>query len=139
MATDFSSLKNCKLLCPVKDFVTLKSAALTLLTIDTPGKKVIQTEQESRVRQFLSPVEPTVTRLQAPTVRQGLDAYLAGHPLDLLVTIPKHKGWSDALTGSSVTSWLAYTPPVPLLTLYDDGTSDQPRLIDDLSAIDYAL
>lgn len=139
VATDFSTLKNCRLLCPVKDFVALKDAALTLLTIDTPGKKVSQTDRESRIRQFLWPVEPTVTRLQAPTVRQGIDAYLAGHPVDLLVTIPKHKGWSDALTGNSVTRWLAYTPPVPLLTLYDDGTSDKPRLIDDLSTMDYAL
>lgn len=139
LATDFASLNNCKLLCPVKEFVALKGSTLTLLTIDTPGKKVIQAERETRIRQFLSPIEPAVARLQAPTARLGIDAYLAGHPVDLLVTIPKHRGWADTLTGNSVTRSLAFMPPVPLLTLYDDGSSDQPRLIDDLSNLDYAL
>ncbi|MBC3787599.1 universal stress protein [Spirosoma utsteinense] len=139
LATDFANLKNCKLLCPIKEFVALKGATLTLLTIDTPGKKVIQIERETRIRQFLSPIEPTVARLQASSARLGIEGYLAGHPADLLVTIPRHKGWTDALTGNSVTRSLAFTPPVPLLTLYDDGTSDQPRLIDDMSNLDYAL
>lgn len=139
LATDFANLNNCKLLCPVKEFIALKGSTLTLLTIDTPGKKVVHAERETRIRQFLSPIEPTIARLQAPTARLGIDAYLAGHPVDLLVTIPKHRGWTDALTGNSVTRSLAFTPPVPLLTLYDDGSSDQPRLIDDLSNLDYAL
>ncbi|MBO0935414.1 universal stress protein [Fibrella sp. HMF5335] len=139
LATDFARLKNCKLLCPLKELVTLKGATLTLLTIDTPGKQPVHTEQEVRIRQFLLPIEPAVARLQAPDPRQGIDAYLAGHPVDLLVTIPHHKGWIDALNGTSVTRSLAYTPPVPMLTIYDNGHSDQPRLINDLSNLDYAL
>ncbi len=139
IATDFAHLTNCKLLCPIKDLVALKRATLTLLTIDTPGAKPVDAAQKSRVRQFMSPIDPTIVRQQAATVKQGIDTYLASHPVDLLVTIPQHKGWTDTLTGHSVTRSLAYTPPVPLLTLYDDGHSDQLRLIDDLSNSDYAL
>lgn len=139
IATDFDHLQNCKLLCPVKDLVTLKGATLVLLTIDTPGKKVIHLQQEVHIRQFLKPVEPELTRLQATTAKKGIDAYLAGHPVDLLVTIPQHKGWTDVLTGNSLTRSLTYAPPVPLLTLFDDGRTDHPKLVDDLSNIDYAL
>jgi nucleotide-binding universal stress UspA family protein len=139
LTTDFASFKNCKLLCPLKDLVTLKGALLTLLTVDTPGKKVVHAEQETRIRQFLSPIEPSVVRLQAPDARQGIDAYLAGHPVDLLVIIPHHGGWTDALNGTSITRSLVYTPPVPMLTIYDNGQSDQPQSINDLSSLDYAL
>lgn len=141
VATDLAHLNNCKLLCPIKDLVALKQATLTLLTIDTPGEKMVDTAQKARVKvkQFLAPIDPTVMHLQAATVKEGVEAYLAGHPVDLLVTIPQHKGWTDTLAGHSVTRSLAYTPPVPLLTLYDDGHTDQLRLIDDLSTIDYAL
>ncbi|MVM39382.1 universal stress protein [Spirosoma sp. HMF3257] len=139
LAVDFANLKSCKLLCPVKEIVSLKGATLTLLTIDTPQKKSIRVEQEVRIRQFLAPIEPTVAHLQSPDARKGIDDYLAGHPVDLLITIPKHKGLADILTGNSVTRSLAYMPPVPMLTLYDDGSSDKPRLIEDLSNLDYAL
>ncbi|GAB4006277.1 hypothetical protein GCM10028808_07920 [Spirosoma migulaei] len=139
LAIDFANLKSCKLLCPVKELASLKGATLTLLTIDTPGKKAIRLEREISIRQFLAPLEPTVARLQSSDARKGIDDYLAGHSVDLLVTIPKHKGLNDILTGKSITRSLAYMPPVPMLTLYDDGSSDQPRLIEDLSNLDYAL
>jgi len=139
LATDFASLTDCKLLCPVKDIVTLKGATLTLLTIDTPHKQVVTTEQELRIRQFLTPVEPRTARLEAPTARQGIDAYVAGHPIDLLISIPKHKGWTDILASNSVTRSLVFAPAVPTLTLYDSGSRDKPQAIDDLSNLDYAL
>jgi len=139
IATDFDQLKNCKLLCPIKDLITLKGATLVLLTIDTPGRKIIHLEQEIHIRQFLDPVKPELARLQAPTAKQGIDAYLDGHPVDLLVTIPQHKGWTDVLTGNSLTRSLVYAPPVPLLALYDDGRTDHPKRVDDPSNIDYAL
>ena len=136
LAADFANLKNCKLLSPVKELVTLKGATLTLLTIDTPDKKAIHVDQEAHIRQFLKPIKPIIARLQAPTAKQGIDAYLAGHPVDLLVTIPQSK--TDALTESRIAR-SRYTPPVPLLTLYDDGSNDLPQLIEDLSNVDYAL
>lgn len=139
LAIDFANLKSCKLLCPLKELVSLKGATLTLLTIDTPGKKAIRLEREVRIRQFLAPIEPTVARFQAADARKGIDEYLAGHSVDLLVTIPKHKGLNDILTGNSITRSLAYMPPIPMMTLYDDGSSDQLRLIEDLSNLDYAL
>lgn len=138
LAADFVNLKNAKLLSPVKDFVTLKRADLTLLTIDTPGKKVIPVEQEIHIRQFLTPIKPSIARLQAPTAKQGIDEYLAGHSVDLLATIPRHIEWADAMPESSVTRSLAFTPAVILLTLYDDGSDDQPQPINDLSTMDYA-
>lgn len=139
LAADFARLKNCKLLEPLKELVALKGANLTLLTVKTPGKPIVYANQEARIRQFLAPIEPGVTQVQAPDARQGIDTYLNGHPVDLLVTIPKHKSWSDVLANNSVTRSLAYRPPVPLMVLYDDGRSDEPRLIDDLSNLDYAL
>jgi len=139
LAIDFASLKNSKLLNPVKEFVTLKGALLTLLTIDTPDKKIIYAEQEIHIRQFLNPIKPTVARVLAPTAKEGIDIYLAEHPIDLLVTIPRYKAMSSALSGHSTSHTQAYMPLVPLLTLYDDGSNDLPELIDDLSNVDCAL
>ncbi len=139
LATDFATLRNCKLLSPLKSMVTLKGAMLTLLTVDTPGKTSVGLQQETRIRQFLQPIDPSIARLRAPNARQGIDTYLAGHPVDLLVTIPHHRGWTDTLNGASTTRSLAYTPPVLLLTLYDDGRTDQPQPVDNLSTIDCAL
>ncbi|MCX6217203.1 universal stress protein [Spirosoma sp.] len=123
LATDFSSLTNWELLQPVKDIVALKGAILTLLTIDVPGKKMIHVDQQQRIRQFFGPVKPAIARLQAPSVKEGIDAYLNGHMADLLVTIPKHKDRTDALSGKSTTRKLVYSPDVPVLTLYNPASS----------------
>ncbi|WP_338868998.1 universal stress protein [Spirosoma sp. SC4-14] len=139
LAADVRNQKGCNLLAPVKDMVIQKEAELTLLMIDTPGRKNVHPERETCLRQYLTPVIPTVARIQAPNVRQGIDTYLDGHVVDLLVMIPRHKGWTDILTGSSVTRSLAFAPPVPLLTLYDNGLSDQAHTMSDLSNLDYAL
>lgn len=139
LAADFGQLKNCAQLVPVKELVLLKRATLTLLTIDTPGKKETNYEREVRVQQFLAPLNTPIARLQAPSVRQGISLYLDGHSVDLLAVIPKHKGWTETLAGQSITRSLVYTPPVPLLTLYDNGSSDEHYLIDDLSNLDCAL
>ncbi|MFD2938267.1 universal stress protein [Spirosoma flavum] len=139
LAIDFASLKNSKLLSPLKEFVTLKGASLTLLSIETPGKQVIHPDQEIHIRQFLNPIKPTVAHLQAPTAKEGIDAYLMKHTVDLLVTIPRYKAMSSALPGYGNSHTQAYTPLVPLLTLYDDGSNDLPQLIDDFSNVDLAL
>lgn len=137
LAIDFANLKNSNLLSPLKEFVTIKAALLTLLTIKTPDSSVIHPEQEIYIRQFLNPIEPDVTRLQASSAKEGIDAYLAEHQVDLLVTIPRYKAIASALPGNSHTQ--AYTPVVPLLTLYDDGSNDLSNLVDDLSKVDFAL
>lgn len=138
LAADFAHLDNAKLLGPVKDLVTLKGAALILLTIDTPGKDIIYVEQEAHIRQFLAPVAPTIARLQAGSAKQGIDAYLAGHPVDLLVTIPRRSGGTDALAENTTTHAQPFSPPVLLLTLYDDGSTDHPQSIVERLAMDHA-
>ncbi|WP_461136929.1 universal stress protein [Spirosoma lituiforme] len=139
LAADFSLLKNAKLLSPLKELVTLKGATLTLLTIDTPSKNAINAELETHIRQFLMPFEPATDRIRADFARQGINAYLAAHPVDLLVTIPKYKDHTQTLTSSRVTRLQAFTPAVPLLTLYDDNSNDQPRPVNELSAATTAL
>ncbi|GAB3742107.1 universal stress protein [Spirosoma lituiforme] len=133
LAIDYANLKNSKLLSPLREFVTLKAALLTLLTVKTPDSSIIYPEQEIYIRQLLAPVEPEVTHLQAPSAKEGINAYLAEHPVDLLVTIPRYKSLFSAMPGDGRTSTQAYTPLVPLLTLYDDGSNDLSELVDDLS------
>ncbi|SFC77311.1 universal stress protein [Spirosoma endophyticum] len=139
LAIDFANLRDSKLLDPLKELVTLKEALLTLLTIKTPDNSVIHPEQELHIRQFLNPIKPNVTRLQASSAKEGIDAYLAEHPVDLLVTIPRFKGMANAILGDSHTRMQAYTPLVPLLTLYNDGSDERPELVDHLSTVHSAL
>ena len=139
LAADFALLKNAKLLGPVKELVALKGATLTLLTIDTPNKPVVNMEREAHIRQFLMPIEPAIAQLKASSARLGIDTYLAAHPVDLLVTIPKYNDRTERLTSSRVTRLWAFTPAVPLLTLYDDNSNDQPQPVNELSTMDFAL
>ncbi len=139
LAADFANLKNSKLLLPIKELVTLKGAKLTLLTIDTPGKVAIPVEQEIHIRKFLQPIEPTIARLAAPNVRQGIDSYLAGHPVELLAIIPQYREGANSMAGNSVNRSRTYTPAIPLLTIYDDDSNDLPQLIEDLSNADQAI
>ncbi len=134
LATDFARLKNAKLLGPLKDLVTLKGANLILLTIDLPDKNAMQAEQELHIRKFLAPVEPIISCLKATTASEGIDMYLAKSQVNLLVMIPAVKDDMSALSWESRT----YTPPIPVLTLYDDGNDDQPQRIGYLSTADYA-
>jgi nucleotide-binding universal stress UspA family protein len=134
LATDFARLKNAKLLSPLKDLVILKGASLTLLTIDVPDKDAIQAEQELHIREFLAPVEPIISHLKATTASEGIDMYLAKSQVNLLVMIPAVKDDTSELPWESRT----YTPPVLVLTLYDDGNDDQPQRIGDFSNADKA-
>ncbi|CAN5507858.1 hypothetical protein BH09BAC4_BH09BAC4_12830 [soil metagenome] len=135
LAIDFANLKNSKLLDPLKELVTIKEALLTLLTIKTPDNTVIHPEQELLIRQFLNPIKPNVTRLQASSAKEGIDAYLAKHSVDLLVTIPRYKSMASALPGDIRTRTQAYTPLVPLLTLYDEGSNGAAEEVADRSSI----
>lgn len=137
LATDFAHLKNAKLLSPLKDLVRFKGADLTLLTIDVPDKNAVQAEQEIHIRKFLAPIEPIIRRVKAATASEGIDMYLAGSQADILAMIPGLKEDAGGLTWESRT----YTPPVPVLILYDDGSSDQPQpqLIDNRPNEAYAL
>lgn len=138
LATNFANLKNAKLLGPIKELVTLKGGGLTLLTIDTPDKETIQVEQEIHLRTFLKPIEPAIARLKASDARQGIDAYLADHTVDLLVMIPRYKNWTSPQRTSHQTDSLVYTPPVPLVTLYDDDGDDLPQRANERSTVELA-
>lgn len=139
LAADFANLKNSKLLGPLKELVMLKGATLTLLTVDTPGKDVIHIEREAHIRQFLTPIVPSIVRLKSPDAKRGINAYLTAHSVDLLVTIPSYNGRTQTLTSGRVTRPQAFAPAVPLLTLYDDNSNDRPHPINDLTNLDYAL
>ncbi len=130
LAADFANLKNSKLLSPVKELVSIEGIMLTLLTVDTPTKEAIPVEQEIHIRQFLAPIEPVIARLAAPEVRQGIDTYMAGHPIDLLVIIPRHKEWNSL---NPAAPNRGYTPAIPLIMLYDDDSNDLPELTEALS------
>ncbi|NID13469.1 universal stress protein [Fibrivirga algicola] len=135
LAADFARLKNAKLLGPLKELVILKGAQLTLLTIDTPDKHIIEIEQETHIRQFLKPIQPVIARVKASDARQGINDYLAAHLVDLLVTIPKYNDGTQTLTSGRVTRLQAFAPAVPLLTLYDDNSDDKPRPINEVSVV----
>ena len=139
LAIDFASLTNYKLLDPVKELVLQKGALLTLLTIDTPDKKIIHVEQEALIRQYLHPIDPTIAHIQAPTPKAGIDDFLAGHSVDLLVTIPKYQSRPRPSTSNSHIRAQAYSPAVPLLTIFNDNSNEHAEQIEDLSNLDFAL
>jgi nucleotide-binding universal stress UspA family protein len=129
LATDFARLKNAKLLSPLKELVTLKGADLTLLSVDVPNKNAIRVEKELHIRKFLAPIEPIVSHLRGTTASEGIDTYLTRNQVDLLVMIPAEKPDTSAQSWESRT----YTPPVPVLTLYDNGHNDQPHRLSETS------
>ena len=139
LAADFALLKNAKLLSPLKELVTMKGASLTLLTVDMPDKDVIELRHETHIRQFLMPIEPTIARVKASSAILGINDYLEAQPVDLLVTIPNYQDRIQTLTSSRVTRLKAFTPAVPLLTLYDDNSTDLPVPVDELAAMPVAL
>ncbi len=139
VATNFANLKNAKLLGPIKELVALKGGELTLLSINTPDKNAVLIEQEIHLREFLKPIEPSIARLEAPDARQGIDLYLAGHMVDLLVMIPRYKAQANPMTGDGPVFPWAYTPAIPLITLYNDGSDDLPVLVDDVSTVAVAV
>ncbi|MBO0930303.1 universal stress protein [Fibrella aquatilis] len=139
LAVDFARLTNLHLLDPVKELVLLKGAVLTLLSIATPDKKVVNVTQETQIRQYLSPIDPTVAHIQAPSAKQGIDAYLESHPVDLLVTMPKYNGHPVHSSGNSHVRARAFSPHVLLLTIYDGQSGALPHHIEDLSNLDFAL
>ncbi|MEZ0484171.1 universal stress protein [Fibrella aquatica] len=139
LALDFANLNTYELLNPVKELVMRKGATLTLLSIDTPGKKIILPEHEAQIRQYLHPIEPNVARLQAQNAKKGIDSYLASQPVDLLVIVPRFHTRTDSPTTTTTARSGIFTPPVPLLTIYDSTRHDEPLLIEDLSNLDFAL
>jgi nucleotide-binding universal stress UspA family protein len=139
LAANFARLKNAKLLSPLKELVTLKGATLTLLIVDTPTKNVIDSQQEAHIHQFLMPIKPVIAHIKAANAREGINAYLAARPVDLLVTIPKYNDRTETLISSRVTRLQAFTPVAPLLTLYDDNSDDQPKSVDELSEVAVTL
>ncbi len=137
LAIDFATLTNYQLLDPVLELVQHKSATLILLTVATPGKRVIHVEQESHIRQYISPIDPTIAHVKASSAKEGIDAYLASHPVDLLVTMPRYSNRSKSSKDGNPLLAKAFSPAVPLLTLYDDR--EPPMFIEDLSNLDFAL
>ena len=133
LATDFANLKNCKLLSPVKEVVLFKGATLTLLSINTPDKKLIPVNREIHIRSFLDPIDPTVSHVNAANVLSGFEAYLSRHSVDLLVVLPNYKERTGSLADGSETQSATYTLPLPLLTLYDNGSNDLPQRISALA------
>lgn len=139
LAIDFAELTNHRLLDPLKELVLLKGATLTLLNIGIPGKKTISVAQETLLRAYLLPIDPTIASLSAVSAKQGIDAYLGEHTVDLLVTMPTYKGPLQPTSAHSHVRAHAFTPPVPLLTLYAHNDTSMLQHIEDLSNLDFAL
>lgn len=116
-----------------------KGATLTLLSINTPNKEAISIYKEIRIRNFLDPIVPTVTHVHAADARPGFDTYLARHSVDLLIVIPNDKDRAGSLTDTSETQSGTYTLPVPLLTIYNDGSNDLPQRINALAHAGYTF
>lgn len=133
LATDFARLKNCKLLSPVKEIVLFKGAMLTLLSIDTPDREKVPIDKEIHIRTFLAPVDPTVGHVKAANTLLGLNAYIDRHSVDLLVVLPNGKAPVGSPADSPEIQRETYRLPVPLLTLFDDGSNDLPQRINALA------
>lgn len=121
LTTDYQSINTPASLKPLTDLIALKKADLTLLTIqpsNEPGPATIEPTLNELLAQFNS-VQVATCLIHDNDVLHGINTYLDTHTVDLLVSVPHHKGWMEALFGQSITRHLAYWPRVPLLTLYD--------------------
>ncbi|CAN5141268.1 hypothetical protein BH09BAC4_BH09BAC4_13930 [soil metagenome] len=136
LATDYKSINDAQSLRMVNDIASRKAALITLLTIENPNRSETYVSESSR-QYVLRNLENVLTEtyiIHDDTVLHGISAYLKAHKVDLLVTLPHHKGIFDVLAQKSVSRSIAFHPTVPLLTLYDDEikvtTSNETSTID---------
>ncbi|QJW89971.1 universal stress protein [Spirosoma taeanense] len=137
LATDLANPVDTEQLSSLKELITIKGASLVLLNIDTPPKSVMHYEKETLIQQYFTPIQPAIVHLQALDARQGIDAYLAAHSVDLLVTIPYHRWRTDRLASGRKKHAQPFIASVPMLTLYDDGSKAQSKSADRLATRTY--
>jgi nucleotide-binding universal stress UspA family protein len=88
-------------------------------------KEVSETpETEQHLKQFLaeklnhSPY--VIESVTAPTVAEGINAYCLEHPIDLVVTVAKHRRFWDDLMHFSISKELGWQSHLPILCLHSD-------------------
>jgi len=124
LATDYTSVNNAESFTILNDLLSRKAAQLTLLTIENashPEDKASEPNRQYVLRAFENIPSDSYT-IHDADVLHGIQEYLAVHTVDLLVMLPHHKSFMDVIFNRSVSRAVAYRPPVPLLTLYDDIT-----------------
>ncbi|GAB2583785.1 hypothetical protein GCM10027190_36290 [Spirosoma areae] len=124
LATDYRSVNDAESFVFLADLARRKAAQLTLLTIEDPRQLDTQASDLSRqyVLRAFEDLQTDTYSIHDEDVRQGINAYLDNHTVDLFVMLPHHKSVFDVLQNNSETRPLAYHPRVPLLTLYDSPT-----------------
>lgn len=121
IATDYESISTPSVFEPVRLLAANNQAHLTLLCVLNPGenRQMPSPEAQFNLRTFFGEV-PLVTHFsEHENPAEGIEEYLHGRSIDLLVTVPRHRSWADAILGRSVTRQLVHHISVPLIALYD--------------------
>lgn len=121
IATDYESISSPEIFEPIRLLAANNQSQLTLLCVVNPGDKVLMPSAEAQfmLRTFFGEV-PLVTHfVEHKNPAEGIEEYLMGRATDLLVTVPRHRSWADAILGRSVTRQLVHHVFVPLIALYD--------------------
>lgn len=81
-------------------------------------KKLLQNEHTK--------VPYAIEAITAESVSSGIESYIKDHPIDLLITVTKHRGFWENLTHSSITKNLAWNSHVPMMVLHKDDKLQPP-------------
>lgn len=133
LASDYHTFNDINNLQTVKDLARLKHARLTLLKVfnEPAGSDELPGEKDASRHQFLAFFEGVSSDfyfIREQDAAKGITDYLAVHPVELLVTVPHHTSFWDALNGRSLTRKLVFHTSVPLLALYDPAVPDKSEI-----------
>lgn len=106
---------------PIKDLLQLTGAHFSVVNISS------EKQQLSGDAAFQSLLLDTLFQEQQPQYHfventvftEGIHQFLARHPTDLLITIPKKHGWFEGLFRRSHTKQLAFHSHVPLMVVHE--------------------
>lgn len=121
IATDYESISSPDVFEPVRLLAANNLSQLTLLCVLNADEKMAtpSAEAQFKLRTFFGEV-PLVTHfVEHKSPAEGIEGFLLQRPADLLVTVPKHRSWADAILGRSVTRQLVHHISIPLIALYD--------------------
>ncbi|OIN56354.1 universal stress protein [Arsenicibacter rosenii] len=122
IATDYESITSPDVFEPIRLLAANNQAHLTLLCVLKPGEKVAPPSPEAqfRLRAFFGEVSLVTEFVENESAAEGIETFLNDNPTaDLLVTVPRHRSWADAILGRSVTRQIVHHITIPLIALYD--------------------
>jgi nucleotide-binding universal stress UspA family protein len=123
------------------DSAAIKSIHLTLdwtkyfmgdihfLHVNTPSEKHPRTETltfEKLLEREKTKVPFTVENIEAETVPDGIRAYTVENPIDMIITVTRHRSFWENMTHNSVTKALAWNTHIPIMVLHSDDISQSP-------------